>query len=68
MRSKAYKRRDAYTPPSAMSLKTRLRESEEDLKASRVDGPFDTHEAMMAFLEDNLARHRQRLARKRSRR
>ena len=58
---------DDYTPAQRRVIEARLRESEEDLKEGRVHGPFDTHEAMMAFLEDDLARHRQKLARKRSR-
>jgi hypothetical protein len=55
-----------YTPAQRRVIEARLRESENDLKKGRVHGPFETHQAMLAFLEDDLARHRRNVTRKRS--
>jgi len=57
---------DDYTPAQRRVIEARLLESEGDLKKGRVHGPFETHGAMMAFLEDDLARHRRTVPRKRA--
>jgi AbrB family looped-hinge helix DNA binding protein len=49
---------EEYTPAQRRRIDARLTESEADLKHGRTHGPFATHEDMMAFLKDDLARPR----------
>jgi bifunctional DNA-binding transcriptional regulator/antitoxin component of YhaV-PrlF toxin-antitoxin module len=46
------------TPAQRRRIDARLAESEADLKRGRTHGPFATHEDMMAFLKDDLAKQR----------
>jgi bifunctional DNA-binding transcriptional regulator/antitoxin component of YhaV-PrlF toxin-antitoxin module len=41
---------DQYTPEQRRIVNARLAESKDDLKKGRTLGPFETHEAMIAFL------------------
>ena len=41
---------DEYTPEQRRIINARLAKANEDIKAGRVHGPFETHEEMMAFL------------------
>ena len=46
------------TPEQRRRINARLAESEADLEHGRTHGPFATHEDMMAFLKDDLAKQR----------
>jgi bifunctional DNA-binding transcriptional regulator/antitoxin component of YhaV-PrlF toxin-antitoxin module len=45
-------------PAQRRRIDSRLAESETDLKHGRTHDPFATHEDMMAFLKDDLAKQR----------
>ena len=45
---------DEYTPEQRAIIDARLAESAADVKAGRLHGPFDTHEAMIEFLHDEV--------------
>jgi bifunctional DNA-binding transcriptional regulator/antitoxin component of YhaV-PrlF toxin-antitoxin module len=45
-------------PAQRRRIDARLAESEADLKRGRPHGPFATHEDIMAFLKDHLAKQR----------
>jgi bifunctional DNA-binding transcriptional regulator/antitoxin component of YhaV-PrlF toxin-antitoxin module len=45
---------DEYTPQQRRSVNARLAESRDDLKKGRTFGPFETHEAMVAFLHGQV--------------
>ena len=47
-----------YTEAQRRVIDMRLAEATADIKAGRVHGPFDTHEAMMAFLNDGGSKGR----------
>jgi AbrB family looped-hinge helix DNA binding protein len=49
---------EEYTPAQRRRIDARLAESETDLKHGRTHGPFTTHEEMMEFLKDDLAKQR----------
>lgn len=49
---------EEYTPAQRRRIDSRLAESEADLKHGRTHGPFATHQDMMAFLKDDLAKQR----------
>ena len=49
---------EEHTPAQRRRIDARLAESEADLKHGRSHGPFATHEDMMAFLKDDLAKQR----------
>ena len=41
---------DEYTPEQRRIIDARLDKADEDIKAGRVHGPFETHEEMVEFL------------------
>jgi hypothetical protein len=45
---------DEYTPEQRRIVNARLAESKDDLKKGRTFGPFQTHEAMIAFLHGRV--------------
>jgi bifunctional DNA-binding transcriptional regulator/antitoxin component of YhaV-PrlF toxin-antitoxin module len=45
---------DEYTPEQRRIVNARLAESKDDLKKGRTFGPFETHEAMIAFLHGRV--------------
>src|SRR5436309_9643600 len=45
---------DEYTPEQRRIVNARLAESKDDLKNGRMFGPFETHEAMIAFLHGQV--------------
>jgi len=47
---------DEYAPDQRRVIDSRLSESEEDLKAGRSFGPFDTADAMIASMKAELKR------------
>jgi predicted DNA-binding antitoxin AbrB/MazE fold protein len=47
-----------YTPAQRCIVNTRLAKADEDLKAGRVYGPFDTAEEMAASIEENIRKDR----------
>ncbi len=50
---------DEYTPEQRRVIDARLAKAEEDIKARRLHGPFDSHEAMIEFLHNQRkARHK----------
>lgn len=60
---------DEYTPEQRRIVNARLAESKDDLKRGRTFGPFETHEAMIAFLHDQVkeARGRNKNAKRKAR-
>lgn len=55
-RSKFPNADDEYTPAQRRVIDARLAEAEDDIKHGRVHGPFETHEAMMAFLRKGVGK------------
>ena len=49
---------EEYTPAERRMIDARLAESEADVRHGRTHGPFETHEEMMAYLRDDLAKQR----------
>jgi AbrB family looped-hinge helix DNA binding protein len=45
---------DEYTPGQRRIINARLAESKDDMKKGRAFGPFETHEAMIAFLHGQV--------------
>jgi bifunctional DNA-binding transcriptional regulator/antitoxin component of YhaV-PrlF toxin-antitoxin module len=60
---------DEYTPEQRRIVNARLAESKDDLKKGQNFGPFETHEAMIAFLHDAVkeARGRKKNAKRKAR-
>jgi AbrB family looped-hinge helix DNA binding protein len=54
-RSKFPNADDEYTPAQRRIIDARLAKSDEDIKHSRVYGPFDTHQEFIASLEKEIA-------------
>ncbi|HUE00943.1 MAG TPA: AbrB/MazE/SpoVT family DNA-binding domain-containing protein [Bryobacteraceae bacterium] len=50
--------KEEYTPAQQRSIKARLAKSDEDIKHSRVYGPFNTAEEMAASIEANIGKLR----------
>ncbi len=59
---------DEYTPTQRRVIDARLAASEEDFKKGRTFGPFETHEAMIAFLHDQVKETRGEKTAKRKKR
>src|SRR5579859_5456470 len=57
-RSKFPSADDEYTPAQRRVIDARLAEAEDDIKLGRVHGPFNTHEAMMTFLNSGVRKRR----------
>jgi AbrB family looped-hinge helix DNA binding protein len=51
---------DEYTPEQRRSVNAKLAESKDDLKKGHAFGPFETHEAMIAFLHGQMKQARGR--------
>ena len=49
---------DEYTPEQRRIIDARLAKADEDIKHGRVYGPFDTADAMAAFLETEIKKRR----------
>jgi AbrB family looped-hinge helix DNA binding protein len=49
---------DEYTPEQRRIIDARLDKADEDIKAGRVYGPFNTAEEMAASIEDNIKKLR----------
>jgi len=49
---------DEYTPEQRAIIDERLTESAADVKAGRLYGPFETHEAMIGFLHGEVKKAR----------
>jgi bifunctional DNA-binding transcriptional regulator/antitoxin component of YhaV-PrlF toxin-antitoxin module len=49
---------DEYTPAERRVIDARLAKSDEDIKAGRVYGPFNTAEEMAASIEENIQKSR----------
>jgi AbrB family looped-hinge helix DNA binding protein len=47
---------DEYTPTQRRIIDARLAKSDEDIKAGRVRGPFDTHQEFLAALHKEAAK------------
>lgn len=45
---------DEYTPAQRRTIDGRLAKADEDIRAGRVHGPFDTAEDMAASIEANI--------------
>lgn len=45
---------DEYTPEQRRIIDARLDKADEDIKVGRVHGPFETHEAMVEFLHQEV--------------
>ena len=58
-----------YTPEQRRIINAKLAESKDDLKKGRTFGPFETHEAMIAFLHGQVkeARGRKKNAKRKAR-
>ncbi len=49
---------DEYTPEQRRAVDRELTKGLEDIKKGRLRGPFDTHEAMIEFLHDQVKKAR----------
>jgi len=49
---------DEYTPAERRAIEARLAKADEDIRAGRVYGPFDSAEEMAASIEANIKKLR----------